>query len=112
MATKRRAVKSSSKARAREQSTSRVKHRTQTDDPIIIKPGNSLVIEIDKNFRDAHNPGNPKKKGHKHPDATRVTWVRIFDEDGALLHEYEVTDETAYVQVCYENPVNGCECPE
>ena len=104
------------KSAAKSSKTTRAKpkkpfHTTQVDDPIIIKPGGSLVIEMDKNFRDAHTPSKPNKKGHKHPDATRITEVAILNKNGTAVKRFTVTDKDAQVQICYLNPANGCDCP-
>lgn len=84
-------------------------HPNQVDEPIIIK-GGSLVIEMDKNFRSPHTPSHPRKKGHKHPDATRITYVVLLDRSGNEKDRMTATDRYDQVMVCYENPVNGCGC--
>lgn len=85
-------------------------HPQQVDDPIIIKRGSSLLLEMDKNFRDPHSPTNPNKKGNKHPDATKITFVLIKDKNNKLKTKLEITDKDDYVVICYENPANGCRC--
>ena len=111
MATKKK-VTPGSKARTKSGTKKIARQRPfQTDDPIIIKPGGSLLIEIDKHFSQTHTPSNPKKKGHKHPDATRITQVVVFKGNGAVLNRFTVSNANAdaFVQVCYDTP-NGCDC--
>jgi hypothetical protein len=94
-----------------EQTKSQPFHPKQVDDPIIVKPGGSLLIEMDVNFRDPHDPKPGKKKGHKHPNATQITYVLIKDKHDKLKTKIEITDKDDQVVICYKNSVNGCDCP-
>ena len=87
------------------------KQMFQTDDPIIIKPGGSLLLECDKRFNKSHTPSSPKSKGHKHPNATHLVEIVILDKDGNAIDSIPITDPEYGVAICYYT-LNGCDCPE
>ncbi len=66
---------------------------------------------MDVNFSGTYDPKPGKKKGHKHPNATEISYVLIRDKNEKLKTKIVITDKDDQVVICYKNPANGCDCP-
>jgi len=76
----------------------------QLDDPIIVKPGGSLDVEIDStNFRQRPHAS---KWLYRHPGSSRLTRVVIKQSDGTSEPPISLGAGDS-VQICYV----GSKCP-
>ena len=105
MATRKTASKKSGKRKGK-------KNILQVDDPIIVKPGNSLLLEWYQptgggGFDKRHNPGG-KKKGRKHDTAGPLKRVVLIAGDGMTIKGHlDATDPADQFVICYK----GSSCP-
>lgn len=70
----------------------------QVDDPIIIKPGNSITMEFDSKFAAVTNPSASRRK-RKHGTANALTAVWIYRNGVGTQYALNPGD---FLVVCYD----------
>ncbi len=76
----------------------------QTDDPIIVKPGGSLLVEIDSTS--FQQRPHASKWLYRHPSSSQLTWVVIKHRNGTSDPPIRLGPGD-WLQICYDQSL----CP-